>query len=87
MKEFTKAGSVPAMTGDGVNESNIMQLPPRNVKTDKLTSVTLLFYSYFQAGLILTGACYLVHFRIFNHYGVATYDLFVSNNKTSLRHE
>lgn len=62
-------------------ESNIMQLPPRSIKTDKLTSYKLLFYSYFQAGMILTGACYLAYFGIFNHYGVTAFDLFVNNNK------
>ena len=31
-------------------ESLIMKVPPRNVKTDKLTSFTLLFYAYGQAG-------------------------------------
>ena len=38
-------------------ESQIMQVPPRNVKTDKLTSLPLLFYAYFQAGSIITGGC------------------------------
>ena len=31
-------------------ESLIMKVPPRSVKTDKLTSFTLLFYAYGQAG-------------------------------------
>ena len=31
-------------------ESLIMKVPPRSVKTDKLTSFTLLFYAYGQSG-------------------------------------
>ncbi len=62
-------------------ESQIMQVPPRNVKTDKLTSFPLLFYAYGQAGIILTGACYFVYFRIFQFYGVSAQELFTNNNK------
>jgi Cation transporting ATPase, C-terminus len=32
-------------------ESLIMKVPPRSVKTDKLTSFTLLFYAYGLSGL------------------------------------
>ena len=45
-------------------ESLIMQVPPRNVKTDKLTSLPLLFYSYGQSGIILTAGCLFTYFRV-----------------------
>jgi sodium/potassium-transporting ATPase subunit alpha len=62
-------------------ESSIMQVPPRNTKTDRLTSFNLLAYSYLQAGLILTGGCFLYYFLAFRHYGVSATDLFQNNNK------
>jgi sodium/potassium-transporting ATPase subunit alpha len=62
-------------------ESLIMQVPPRNVKTDKLTSVNLLSYAYLQAGGIITGACFLYYFRAFSRYGVSAQELFANNNK------
>jgi sodium/potassium-transporting ATPase subunit alpha len=62
-------------------ESQIMQVPPRNVKTDKLTSFPLLFYAYAQAGFILTGGCLLVYFLVFQSYGVSAKELFDNNNK------
>ena len=62
-------------------ESQIMEVPPRNVKTDKLTSFPLLFYAYGQAGLIITGGCLLVYFLTFNSYGVSAHDLYTNGNK------
>jgi sodium/potassium-transporting ATPase subunit alpha len=62
-------------------ESLIMQLPPRDVKTQRLTSFVLLFYAYGQAGIIITGGCYFAYFRTFAHYGVTANDLFSNNNK------
>jgi sodium/potassium-transporting ATPase subunit alpha len=62
-------------------ESLIMQVPPRNVKTDKLTSFKLLFYAYGLAGMVLTGGCLFVYFRAFAWYGVSAHDLFSNNNK------
>ncbi len=62
-------------------ESLIMQVPPRDVKKDKLTSFNLLFYAYIQAGFILTGGCFLYYFRAFSRYGVTAQDLFDNNNK------
>lgn len=57
-------------------ESLIMQVPPRNVKTDKLTSFPLLLYSYGISGLIITGACFSAYFMTFWHYGISAKDLF-----------
>jgi magnesium-transporting ATPase (P-type) len=58
-----------------------MQVPPRDVKKDKLTSFKLLFYSYVFAGFIQTLACFMVYFRIFGFYGVSAHDLFTNNNR------
>lgn len=62
-------------------ESLIMQKPPRNVKTDRLTSFNLLFYAYVQAGLIITGGCYFTYFRTFQHFGVTPAQVMNNNNK------
>jgi len=62
-------------------EGDIMTVPPRNAKKDKLTSIVLLFYSYGCAGLILTGGALLSYFLTFRKYGVRSYDLFANNNK------
>lgn len=60
-------------------EALIMQVPPRNAKTDKLTSFALLFYSYGQSGMVLTGGCLLVYFLTFISYGVSPYAVFNNN--------
>jgi len=57
-------------------EALIMQVPPRNVKTDKLTSFPLLFYAYGQAGMMLTGACLLVYFLTFRELGISGRDIY-----------
>jgi magnesium-transporting ATPase (P-type) len=62
-------------------ENNIMKMPPRNVKTDRLTSLPLLIYSYFIAGTIITAGCFLAYFQVFSFYGVSAADLFANNNK------
>ncbi len=46
-------------------EDNIMQIPPRDVHKDKLTSFSLLSYSYFQAGFILSAGCFFMYFMAF----------------------
>jgi sodium/potassium-transporting ATPase subunit alpha len=45
-------------------ESDIMMVPPRNPATDKLVTFPLMFYSYFQSGIIETGCCYFVFFAV-----------------------
>jgi len=62
-------------------ESLIMQRPPRNVKTERLTSFKLLFYAYFQAGIIITGGCYFTFFRTFQHFGVTAEQVMNNANK------
>ena len=61
-------------------ENNIMKVPPRNVKTDRLTSVPLLIHAYFVSGTIITAGCFLAYFQTFAFYGVSAKDLFTNNN-------
>lgn len=62
-------------------ESLIMQVPPRDINKERLTSFKLLFYSYGQAGIILTAACFFIYFRTFSHYGVSPLHVVQNNNK------
>jgi hypothetical protein len=43
-----------------------MMVPPRNPKKDRLVTLPMMFYSYFQAGAIQTGICYFVHYMVTN---------------------
>ena len=61
-------------------ESLIMKVPPRKVATDKLTSASLLFYAYIQAGFVITGGCLFTYFRTFQSYGISAADIFAMNN-------
>jgi sodium/potassium-transporting ATPase subunit alpha len=45
-------------------EKNIMNIPPRNVHKEKLVSIPLLAYSYFQAGTVITVCCLYVYFKV-----------------------
>lgn len=49
-------------------ESNIMQVPPRDLKTDKLVTLQVASYSYAQIGVIECGVCWLVWFQVCMHY-------------------
>eukprot|EP01039_Chlorochromonas_danica_P004893 gene4893-5362_t len=62
-------------------ESLIMQVPPRHLKTERLTSFKLLFYAYGQAGVIITAACWFVFFRTFGRYNVPAIEVAGNNNK------
>ena len=62
-------------------ESNIMKVPPRDLKKDKLTSLRLLFYAYGQGGMILTAGCLYVYFREFAKYGISAADLYQQKNR------
>jgi len=46
-------------------EADIMNRPPRNAKTDRLVSKSLLSYSYIIAGFINIGFCLLNYFLVF----------------------
>ena len=45
-------------------ESNIMEVPPRNLLTDKLVTFQVASYSYAQIGAIECGICLLVWFQV-----------------------
>lgn len=62
-------------------ESMIMESPPRNPLTDKLTSFNLLFYAYGQAGLVITGGCLFYFFRAFQRFGISPLQVMNNNNK------
>ena len=62
-------------------EALIMKVPPRNARTDKLTSFPLLLYAYGIAGSIETGACMLTYYLTFQAYGISGKDLFEMNNQ------
>ena len=61
-------------------EGDIMKVPPRNVKTDKLTSYPLLSFAYFQAGVIETCACLFAFFQAFSFWGINGEDVAKVNN-------
>lgn len=61
-------------------ESDIMKLPPRNAKTDKLTSFPLLLYAYAFAGFILTGGCLYTFHRGFQRFGISGFDVYNMNS-------
>ena len=62
-------------------ENSIMKMPPRNVKTDRLTSLPLLMNSYLIAGTSITVGCFFSYFKVFAFYGVSASDLFANDNK------
>lgn len=56
-------------------ESDIMKLPPRNPRTDKLVTGNLLLRSYLHIGVIMSSAGFLGYFTAFMHYGWKPWDL------------
>lgn len=52
-------------------ESNIMQRPPRDAKTDRLLSRKLTSYSTLQLGMIQTLAGFFAYFAVMSDYGFA----------------
>lgn len=57
-----------------------MNVPPRNPKKDLLVTPNLLFYSYFQIGLIHTGVCYFVLYLVIDSYNLTFADLARTHN-------
>jgi sodium/potassium-transporting ATPase subunit alpha len=51
-------------------ESDIMRMKPRVVHEDRLISFPLLGYSYFQAGAMISVACFFSYFLAFYSYGI-----------------
>jgi sodium/potassium-transporting ATPase subunit alpha len=68
-------------------ENKLMEVPPRNIHTDKLTSYQLLSYSYLQAGMLIVCGCLFVYFQTFKLYGVSPRDLFINNNNYFPAHD
>jgi len=52
-------------------EENIMKNPPRDTKTERLVSVSNLFYAYIQLGLIETACCFTTYFFVMWQYGLS----------------
>ena len=52
-----------------LEESDIMNRPPRNVHQDKLVGLPLLSYAYLVAGLFEAIGCLYVYFEVFYFYG------------------
>jgi sodium/potassium-transporting ATPase subunit alpha len=62
---------LPAMSLAYENpENNIMQMKPRLVAEDRLISFPLLGYSYFQAGAMISIACFTSYFLAFWSFGI-----------------
>ena len=53
-------------------ENNIMNMKPRIVSEDRLISMPLLAYSYFQAGLIITICTFTAYFLAFDYFGISS---------------
>lgn len=50
-------------------ESDIMKVPPRDRKVNKLVTWQLISWSYLQIGIIQAFAAYTTYFYVFQHYG------------------
>jgi magnesium-transporting ATPase (P-type) len=61
-------------------EDNIMTIPPRNPKKDKLVTLPLMLYSYVFAGGLITGICYFVTYLVLDQYELTFADFAKSNN-------
>lgn len=66
---FTEQGPAISLAYEK-QEDDIMERPPRNAKTDKLVSKTLLGYAYFQAGLLESIAGTIAYFHVFIRNGI-----------------
>jgi sodium/potassium-transporting ATPase subunit alpha len=50
-------------------ESNIMQKPPRDMRTDRLVTARLISFSYLQIGVIQALAGFCAYLVVLNDYG------------------
>uniref|UniRef100_A0A915EHW1 Cation-transporting P-type ATPase C-terminal domain-containing protein n=1 Tax=Ditylenchus dipsaci TaxID=166011 RepID=A0A915EHW1_9BILA len=60
-------------------ERDVMRQRPRKPKA-RLVTPSLLFYSYFLAGSIVSVGCVLAYFTVFWHYGFSVSDLFLTSD-------
>ena len=58
-------------------EGDVMERPPRR-RSKKLTSNSLLFYSYGYVGLIQSVCCFLAYYTVFWVHGISLSDLWMS---------
>ena len=73
---------LPAMSLAYENpEDNIMDLVPRDVTVDRLISMPLLGYVYFQAGLIITLCCFYAYFMGFDYFGISSQEVTQFNGR------
>ena len=52
-------------------ESDIMQRPPRNAATDRLVNRRLIFFAYFQIGIMQVLSGFFTYMTVLNDYGYA----------------
>jgi len=57
-------------------EANIMRKPPRDMNTERLVTVKLISFSYFQIGIFQAVAGFYTYFVVLNDYGFAPEILF-----------
>lgn len=62
-------------------EDNIMNVPPRNPKTDKLVDGTVMLQSYALIGVLEVGVCYLIFYMVLQQYGLEMRDFARSNDE------
>eukprot|EP00731_Ephydatia_muelleri_P011319 Em0006g213a len=67
-------------------ESNIMQRPPRNPKTDRLASHKLMFHSYAQIGMIESAAGFLTYFVVMGESGYMPSTFRTYDNRKNLEY-
>jgi sodium/potassium-transporting ATPase subunit alpha len=65
------------------SESDIMLRKPRDPVKDRLVSGPLLFYSYAVAGSIISVACTLAYWSIYNDHGIHLSDFPINDPKTN----
>ena len=62
-------------------KSDLMSVPPRDLSSDKLVDARLLFYSYLEAGTLITGVCLFTMLFTYDSYGVSAYNVFANDNQ------
>ena len=58
-----------------------MLRPPRNLRTDRLMSTSMLVYCYCFAGLLNIAAGFIGYILVFNSYNLSLTDIFMSVQK------
>lgn len=66
-------------------ESNIMDRPPRNAKTDNLCTLKLFAWSYLHMGIIEMSGPMLAYFVVMNDYGITPSGLMKTANRKGIQ--